>query len=140
MQLQNESPQPLLLTIPEAAKCLRISRAKAYVLVRRKVLPCSSCWSFQASKCCRLATLDRRTRTRGITSFFKFTLLLQSEINRLFVTLLVVFSPYVWTYVNRHTAVQTYGRHVHLILERNYCGTVFFKRHSRSLGPCILST
>ena len=32
--------KPLLLTIPEVATCLRISRAKAYVLVRRKVLPC----------------------------------------------------------------------------------------------------
>jgi len=40
MQSQNEVPQPLLLTIPEVATCLRISRAKAYVLVRRKVLPC----------------------------------------------------------------------------------------------------
>lgn len=39
MQSQNEAPQPLLLTIPEVATCLRISRAKAYVLVRRKVLP-----------------------------------------------------------------------------------------------------
>ena len=40
MQVQNEASQPLLLTIPEVAKCLRISRAKAYVLVSRKVLPC----------------------------------------------------------------------------------------------------
>ena len=39
MHIQNNSPQPLLLTIPEVAICLHISRAKAYVLVRRKVLP-----------------------------------------------------------------------------------------------------
>lgn len=39
MQFQNELPQPLLLTIPEVARTLRISRAKAYVLVRRNVLP-----------------------------------------------------------------------------------------------------
>lgn len=56
MQSQNEVPQPLLLTIPETARALRISRAKAYVLVRRKTLP-----SIQVgrSKRVSVATLQR---------------------------------------------------------------------------------
>ena len=56
MQVQNESSQPLLLTIPEVAKCLRISRAKAYVLVRRKVLPSVE---IGRSKRVSVATLQR---------------------------------------------------------------------------------
>ena len=56
MQSQNELPQPLLLTIPEVAKCLRISRAKAYVLVRRKALPCIH---VGRSKRVSIATLQR---------------------------------------------------------------------------------
>ena len=56
MQVQDEGLQPLLLTIPEVAKCLRISRAKAYVLVRRRVLPCVH---VGRSKRISVATLQR---------------------------------------------------------------------------------
>jgi excisionase family DNA binding protein len=40
MEKQNEpTPQPLLLTIPQAAKKLGLSRAMVYILINREGLP-----------------------------------------------------------------------------------------------------
>jgi excisionase family DNA binding protein len=36
---QEPTPQPLLLTIPQAAKCLGLSRAKVYALLARNEGP-----------------------------------------------------------------------------------------------------